>query len=94
MPASKVFQLLHFPDTPSSISGRFSINLSLLFRKATVLPSQRLLHLSVKSISAGPRDFRLLSEATGDRGVCAVGGVIVHKEPLTPATPSLAVSGQ
>lgn len=88
MPAPKVFQLLHFPDTFSPISGRFSINLSLLFCKSIVFPSQRPLHLSVKSIRAGPKGVRLLSEAPGDRGFCAVGGVMVRRAPRTPATPS------
>lgn len=88
MPAPKVFQWLYFPDTPSPISGRFSINLSLLFCKSTVFSSQRLLHLPVKSVHAGPKGFKLLSEAAGDRRVCAVEGVIVHREPRTSATPS------
>jgi len=76
MPTPKVFQLLHFPDTPSLISGRLSINLSLLFSKSTVFPSQRVLHLPAKSISAGPKHCRLLPEAIGDRRVCAMEAVM------------------
>lgn len=72
MPAPKLFQLLHFPNIPSPISARVGINRSLPFCKSTFFfPSQRLKTLSIKSISAGPKDLRRLSEATGGRDLCS-----------------------